>query len=122
MPIRTERFRLKLMQFSYSISHVPGKQLIIPVSDLLSRQPVTHELTREEKELSLDTENYVDSVFRQLPATDMRLQEIKEKQGRDPVCQTLIRYKCIVKMGGLKQRAERVKLEKYIGLIREKFQ
>ena len=90
------------MQFSYSISHVLGKQFIIP--DLLSRQPVNHELTREEKELSLDTENYVDSIFRQLPATDMRLQEIKEKQGRDPVCQTLIRY-CQVGWPETKSRA-----------------
>ena len=97
LPIRIQRFRLKLMQFSYSISHVPGKQLII--QDLLCRQPVNHELTCEEKQLSLDTKTYVDSVFRHLPTTDMRLQEIKEKQ-----------------------RAEGVKLEKYIGLIREKFQ
>ena len=38
LPVRIQRFRLRLMSFSYTISHVPGKQLVIP--DLLSRHPL----------------------------------------------------------------------------------
>ena len=37
LPIRIQRFRLRLMQYSYTISHVPGKELVI--ADFLSRNP-----------------------------------------------------------------------------------
>ena len=78
---------MRLMPFSYSISHVAGKSLIMP--DMLSRNPVIHSLTTEEEQHSSDTENYIDMVIRHLPATDLRLEEIREKQSRDVICQTL---------------------------------
>ena len=37
LPIRVQRFRLRMMRFDYTISHVPGKNLII--ADTLSRAP-----------------------------------------------------------------------------------
>ena len=64
-----------------------------PVSfDMLSRNPVIHSLTLEEEQHSSNTENYVDMVIRHLPATDLRLQEIREKQSQDVICQTLANY------------------------------
>ena len=90
LPLRIMRFRMRLMPFSYTISHVAGKTLIIP--DMLSRSPVIHSLTSEEERHSSDTENYVDMVVRHLPASDIRLQEIREKQSRDVICQTLTNY------------------------------
>ena len=90
LPLRIMRFRMRLMPFSYTISHVAGKSLIIP--DMLSRNPVVHSLTLEEEQHSSDTENYVDMVIRHLPATDLRLQEIREKQSQDVICQTLANY------------------------------
>ena len=48
-----------------------------------------HSLTSEEERHSSDTENYVDMIVRHLPASDIRLQEIREKQSRDVICQTL---------------------------------
>ena len=90
LPLRIMRFRMRLMPFSYTISHVVGKSLIIP--DMLSRNPVIHSLTLEEEQHCSDTENYVDMVIRHLPATDLRLQEIREKQSRDVICQTLANY------------------------------
>ena len=77
LPLRIMRFRMRLMPFSYTISHVAGKFLIIP--NMLSRNPLIHSLTLEEEQHSSDTENYVDMVIRQLPATDLRLQEIRER-------------------------------------------
>ena len=59
---------------------------------MLSRNPVIHSLTLEEEQHSSDTENYVDMVIRHLPATDLRLQEIREKQSQDVICQTLANY------------------------------
>ena len=37
LPIRALRFRLRMMHYSYTISHIPGKQLTI--ADTLSRAP-----------------------------------------------------------------------------------
>jgi hypothetical protein len=34
LPLRLQRFRLRMMRYNYTISHVPGKQLVI--SDTLS--------------------------------------------------------------------------------------
>ena len=38
LPIRVQRFRLRLMRFTYTIVHVPGKNLC--TADALSRSPV----------------------------------------------------------------------------------
>ncbi|MES9993111.1 MAG: RNase H-like domain-containing protein, partial [Candidatus Thiodiazotropha sp.] len=90
LPLRIQRFRMRLMPFSYTISHEAGKNLIIP--DLLSRHPISRSLSHEEQQNSIETENYVDLIVRNLPATDMRLQEIRMKQGQDIICQTLFKY------------------------------
>ncbi len=37
--VRVQRFRMRLMRFSFSVSHVPGKDLAI--ADALSRAPVS---------------------------------------------------------------------------------
>ena len=37
IPIRIQRFRIRLMRYDYNIVHVPGKELI--VADTLSRAP-----------------------------------------------------------------------------------
>jgi len=39
LPLRVQRFRLRMMRFNYSISHVPGKYLY--TADALSRAPVS---------------------------------------------------------------------------------
>ena len=39
LPLRIQRFRMRLMKFSYRIFHVPGKNLVI--ADTLSRSPAT---------------------------------------------------------------------------------
>ena len=56
-------FRLRLMRFQYSITHVPGKTLYM--ADILSRAPV-NAVTQE---LTSDTERFMQSVISALPAT-----------------------------------------------------
>ena len=87
LPIRIQRFRLKLMAFMYTISHVPGKNLVIP--DLLSRHISSETLSNDDLQLSRDTDYYLDLVISDLPATDRRLDEIRQAQGNDLVCQVL---------------------------------
>ncbi|MCG7878633.1 MAG: RNase H-like domain-containing protein [Candidatus Thiodiazotropha endolucinida] len=90
LSLRIQRFRMRLMHFSYTISHVEGKKLVIP--DTLSRAPIYHEISHQEKQSCQETENYVDSIIHSLPVTDHRLLEIMGKQSQDIVCKQLISY------------------------------
>ena len=89
MPIRVQHFRLRLMRFSYSIYHVPRKDIC--TADALSRAPVlTEDHTAEAfyKEVNA----YVNLVIDHLPATTKRLQEIKCLQEQDETCKKLKLY------------------------------
>ncbi|KAI4890391.1 hypothetical protein NFI96_006741, partial [Prochilodus magdalenae] len=90
LPPRVLRFRLRLLKFTYDIVHVPGKCLITP--DALSRAPVKHTFTQEEKDNEADVKVFVDTVVQSLPATEARLKVIQDKQKADPVCAKLIKY------------------------------
>ncbi|XP_048236436.1 uncharacterized protein LOC125371759 [Haliotis rufescens] len=82
LPPRIQRFKMRLMAYSYTISHVPGKQLCS--ADALSRAPTDIPLSSQESCLLRDTNIYVDSVLATLPATDQRLDEIRLKLREDP--------------------------------------
>ena len=56
LPIRVQCFRLRLMRFSYSMSHVPGKELIM--ADTLSRAPVLNSNT-DDAEFQQEVEAFV---------------------------------------------------------------
>ena len=86
LPLRVQRFRMRMMRFDFTISHVPGKDLTI--ADALSRAPVSTP-TVVDDHLEKETTAYVQLVMQHLPATEKRLQEIRECQERDPVCQKL---------------------------------
>ena len=67
LPPRVQRFRMRLMRFTYIISHVPGKNLT--VADTLSRAPVTSP-TSEDTQFSSSVEAYVNLMLQGLPATE----------------------------------------------------
>lgn len=68
------------MRFSYTISHVAGKN--IATADVLSRAPVgIIGDTKQAREVNL----YVNTVMSSLPATEKRLQEIREYQDKDDI-------------------------------------
>ena len=52
MPPRIQRFRMRLMSYSYQIVHVPGKDLT--TAYILSRAPLHLRLTKDEKQLNED--------------------------------------------------------------------
>ena len=87
MPPRIQRLRLRLMRFHYTISHVPGKNLV--TADTLSRAPVA---TSAKGDLQDEINLYVDSIISGLPASDKRLQEIRERQEEDDVCRQIMVY------------------------------
>ena len=75
------------MRFRFSISHVPGKDLTI--ADTLSRAPASNPTTADEL-LHQEADAFVNMVVQHLPATERRLEEIKQHQSSDETCQQLI--------------------------------
>ena len=86
LPLRVQRFRMRMMRFQFTIGHVPGKELTI--ADALSRAPVSKASAADEL-LQREATAFVDFVVEHLPATEQRLQEIRECQQKDAVCQKL---------------------------------
>ena len=88
LPIRVQRFRLRMMRFQFTISHVPGKDLI--VADTLSRAP-SADPTTDEQSLQQEATAYVSAMMQSLPATE-RLLEIQELQAEDVIFQKITEY------------------------------
>ena len=86
LPPRIIRFRLRLMRYSFTIHHVPGKDLV--TADALSRVPV-HSASTAELALQADVDGFVALTTDSLPATDQRL---RRSAARGSVCNQLITY------------------------------
>lgn len=89
LPPRIQRFRMRLMKYTFTIAHVPGKDLTI--ADTLSRAPTSPPSIGDEQFVS-DTNVYVDAILQGLPATHNRLEQIKQAQQQDAVCSQLMKY------------------------------
>ena len=89
LPARIQRFRMRLMRFTFTITHIPGKDLTI--ADTLSRAP-TGSATDADTQFSHDIEMFVNTVMSCLPATEQRLTEIMQQQQEDEVCKQLKQY------------------------------
>ena len=77
------------MKYSFTISHVAGKELVIP--DTLSRAPIP-EQTSADRQLETDAEMYVQQVIDSLPASERRLEELRNLQKEDSVCKQVREY------------------------------
>ena len=80
---------MRMMRFLFSICHVPGKKLI--VADTLSRAPLDR-ATDSDQTLQQDVDTFVNHVMQSLPATEHRLEEIRQHQQQDEVCQLVVQY------------------------------
>ncbi|GLV34524.1 hypothetical protein CBL_07168 [Carabus blaptoides fortunei] len=79
---------MRMMRYDYEITYVPGKDLT--VADALSRQPLPECST---KELEEEMTAHIQCVIKGLPATDIRLQQIRESQAQDETCANLTNRK-----------------------------
>ena len=87
LPPRIQRLRMRLMKFTYTVSHVPGKK--IATADVLSRVPDNGQGENQpEEEINL----YVNTVLSSLPATEKRLLEIQKHQENDAVLREVRKY------------------------------
>jgi transposase InsO family protein len=85
---RLQRFRIRLMRYTYSVKYTKGTELL--VADALSRNPIKLQPTDEE--LGAEIEAHVNQVIRVLPCKDKYLLKIAEMQSNDSVCRKLIEY------------------------------
>ena len=86
LPARIQRFRMRMMCFTYTISHVPGRDLY--TSEALSRAPIVRPLKQEEEKQTDDAKAYVDSVIKRVPASEDGLEELRSQQQQDEVTQS----------------------------------
>ena len=86
MPLRVQRFRLRLMRYQYTISHTAGKDLC--TADTLSRAPTGVTDTQADK-FQKEVASYVNLIIDHLPASQTKMQEIIKEQEQDPVCQQI---------------------------------
>ena len=84
LPIRVQRFHLRMMQYDFTISHMPGKDLVI--ADALSRAPTT-EASESDRFFQKEADSFVNAVVESLPATETQLQRIRQHQEDDKACQ-----------------------------------
>ena len=87
LPPRIVRFRIALMRFAFTISHVPGKEMYL--SDCLSRASIKDNTSTV---LHKECEAYVNALLSNLPCTDRRLEQIKQTQHDDEICVKVMQY------------------------------
>ncbi|KAJ0023870.1 hypothetical protein NQD34_003769 [Periophthalmus magnuspinnatus] len=84
LPPRIQRFRMRLMRYSYNVQYAPGKSLW--TADTLSRSPLKAPMIKADKELMESTDIYVDSIVTNLPVSSSYMQTLKEQLKLDSVC------------------------------------
>ena len=89
LPVRIQRFRMRFMRFTFTISHTSGKDLTN--ADMLSRAP-TFCTSKAVKQFCQETEMLVNAITSNLPATPQYLSEIARKQDEDESCSQAKRF------------------------------
>ena len=89
LPLRIQRFRLRLARYRFTISHVPGSKMFTP--DTLSRAPLPGSDPAAD-ELIVCADNYTVAYITELPATPGKIIEIKMKQQQDEVCSAAAQF------------------------------
>lgn len=92
LPVRIQRFRMRLMRFDFAIAHVPGTLLY--TADSLSRSPQEGRAQEPKSwnDLHDEVECYVNAVLVTLPASDQRLDEIRSELKNDDTLKTVMQY------------------------------
>ena len=89
LPLRVQRFRLRMLRYRFTISHIPGKELII--ADMLSRAP-SGMPTPSDHLLHQEANVFVNMVIQGLPASDKLLEEIRQHQEEEEACKQVKTY------------------------------
>lgn len=91
MPLRIQRFKMRLMLFDYVIQYVPGKLQV--TADALSRAPLIHSVEDSSQDSCIfEVDCHASSTLRYLPASSPKLQEITILQKDDGLLSDVISY------------------------------
>ena len=92
LPVRIQRFRIRLMRFDFAIAHVPGK--LLHTADSLSRSPQEGKAQEPKSwnDLHEEVKCYVNAVLVTLPASDQRLDEIRSELKNNDTLKTVMQY------------------------------
>ena len=92
LPVRIQRFRMRLIMFDFAIAHVPVKLLY--TADSLSRSPqeCKAQESKSWNDLHDDVEGYVNAVLVTLPTSDQRLDGIRSEPKKDDTLKTVMQY------------------------------
>ena len=90
MPARIQRFKIRLMRYTYDVVHIPGSNHVIP--DALSRDTNSSMQVPGDSGLINEVEIFAKASFELLPASQRRLEELRAAQQADPVCSQVIQY------------------------------
>lgn len=89
LPLRLQRFRLRMLSYDYNIFYTPGQKLVL--ADLLSRDSRNEEPAIEGIVASLDDE-LTNQLAECLPISQRRLQQLRAKTASDELGTYLVRY------------------------------
>ncbi|UYV66641.1 K02A2.6-like, partial [Cordylochernes scorpioides] len=87
MSPRIQRLRLRMMRYSYSIPHMPGKDIV--VADALSRSPIK---ISHEKDLENEICSFVQQITSCPPFKDENMKEIWQYQNEEKECREIKDY------------------------------
>ena len=90
LSLRVLRFCLQLMRFLYTIQYAPGKEFYTP--DTLSRVLLPEQGDILQSNTLKETELFVETVIKSLPAHKERLNEYYQNQAKDAICSQLITF------------------------------
>lgn len=90
LPPRIQHFRMRLMRYSYLISHVPGKNLW--TADTLSHVPLQADTSNADKELMESTNIYIcDNIMENLPMSPSYIDSLRQHLKEDSVCSKVMK-------------------------------
>ena len=116
LPLRIQIFRMRMMKYTYTIFHIPGKNLVI--ADALSRAP-TQQQTAEDNEWNSEVDAHVRAIFNSLPAAYKRIQHIQASQEKDPIYQYAYLRRSTVLKGGPPKQKLKGEIHKYLQTANE---
>ena len=89
-PARCQRLLLRLMKFNACAIHCPGKEMY--VADALSRNPMPITEVDEIKYVEEEVKSYIDNIEENWPATNEKIEQIREATKHDDIIQEVIHY------------------------------
>jgi len=87
LPVRIQRFRMRLISFDFAISHVPDNNSCTQLIHCLH----PHKKVKP-RSLCHGKESYVNAVLVTLPASDQRLDDIRSELKNDDTFKTVMQY------------------------------